>query len=200
MLKRGLEGGLVAGIGIAIGIALANVAFLGLFLGTRGLRWLCHRNRGVKLAGFSLCLFALTGGVYGNLGVAHYRDLLSGGTPEFASRLAIEALHTRPFEIADILSGILFVLGFFFCLGAAVDGFKMDDPYPGYGRLARRWDRAHEAYVNTKNDLLNDLESIRDDSLAAVRQAKASLEVRRSERATILQARRDKQQAPQRRE
>ncbi|GAG40468.1 unnamed protein product, partial [marine sediment metagenome] len=35
MLKRGLEGGLIAGIGIAFAISVVNVGFLGLFLGSR---------------------------------------------------------------------------------------------------------------------------------------------------------------------
>ncbi len=54
------------------------VGFLGLFLGACGMRWSYHRNMGLKLAGIVLCLLALGLALYGNLGVAHYRDLLGG--------------------------------------------------------------------------------------------------------------------------
>ena len=42
------------------------------------MRWSYHRNMGLKLAGIVLCLLALGLALYGNLGVAHYRDLLGG--------------------------------------------------------------------------------------------------------------------------
>jgi len=53
-------------------------------------------------------------------------------------------------------------MGFSFSLIAFFDGFGMDDRYPGYGKLVRRYSSMREEYIDEKEALMDTLNYIKD--------------------------------------
>jgi hypothetical protein len=124
-----------------------------------------------------------------NLAVAHYRQALSAGAWEAATTKAIETLVAHPVGVADVKSWMLFLIGFFFSLISLVDGFRMDDPYPGYGPRARRLARAQRNYSYIKEGCLDDLSEIKDEAVDAMVVTKRELGKEQGEYRSILEAR-----------
>jgi hypothetical protein len=188
MLARGHELGYFGGIGEAFVISLINV-LVGLFAGWKVFTQVAHRRWWRKLVGAagSLCFFAFAIGA--NLLVAHYREALGGDAPEQAARLAVSALKADSFAIAEAQSWFLFALGLFFSLAAAMDGFIMDDRYPGYGALARRQEELIAEYVAQKKDLMKELEKVRDEAIQTMEDAARDVEYRRAEYHAIQESR-----------
>lgn len=195
MLARGNEFGLVGGVTYALLIALLNVVVLGFLFGSFCLRLSHHRKRWIKATGIVGFLLAAAVAIGFNLLVAHYRDALGGSTPELADRLAIKAFLTTPFEIEETGSWVLCIFGIALCIIGAVDGLKLDDPYPGYGEKARQRDRIRTDYSDTKVDLIDDVQSERDDYIGQATKAKDEIEKRIGERSQILDGRKRHQLA-----
>jgi hypothetical protein len=110
-----------------------------------------------------------------NLLVGQYRDALGGPDPMHASEAALSAFTAHPFVLAAFQSWILFGMGVFFWLVAAVDGFKMDDPYPGYGKISRKHEEIIQDYTNEKTNVIDDLSRTRDQALNYIRDARQRL-------------------------
>jgi hypothetical protein len=187
-LARGHELGLLGGTFEAFVIAGLNVG-AGLLTGWKVAPRLLHRKYRWKVAGaLGILLYAIW--VFGfNLAVAHYRYTLGLLQPEEAPRLALERLLAQPFDIPDLQAWLLFVLGCGFSLVAAIDGWTMDDPYPGYGALTRRQNELLDAYTDEKQRLMAELEGTRDAALAQMESTAEAIERRRAEYRGILDAR-----------
>jgi hypothetical protein len=184
-LARGLETGLIGGIVEAFVIAAINVSF-GFFLGDSVMRYLFHRNYFLRTLAFTEVAVSAVIAVFFNLLVGHYRDALGGPNPMHASAVALNTFTARPFDLAALESWILFALGLFFSIVAAFDGFKMDDPYPGYGKISRKHEEITQDYTNEKANIIDDLSHTRDQALDYMRNARQSLATRRSEVSSIM--------------
>jgi len=103
-----------------------------------------------------------------NLLVAHYRAALGGPNPGEAERIALRTFTTTPFAINEITGWLLFLLGFSFSLIAAADGWRMDDPYPGYGHLAQRFEGSLDDYTSQKQELSSGLEEIKNMAITTI--------------------------------
>lgn len=173
-LARGLETGYIGGVVQAFVIAAINV-FFGVFLGDSIIRHLFHRNyilRTIAIVELPIsCGFA----VFFNLMVGHYRDALGGSDPMHASEIALNTFTAHPFALAALQSWMLFAMGLFFWMVAAIDGFKMDDPYPGYGKINRKHEEITQDYTNEKTNIIDDLSRTRDQALDYIRDARRSL-------------------------
>jgi hypothetical protein len=64
-------------------------------------------------------------------------------------------------------------------MGALLDGYFFDDPFPGYGRLAREHRRTLEELVAARQDFLNLLTNRKNEALYALQAANGDLEQRR---------------------
>ena len=95
--------------------------------------------------------------------------------PTHASEIALKTFTAHPFALAAFQSWILFAMGLFFWLVAAVDGFKMDDPYPGYGKISRKHEEIIQDYTNEKANIISDLSRTRDHALNYIRDARRNL-------------------------
>jgi hypothetical protein len=193
-LARGLEFGLIEGVGVASAIAAINVG-AGLFAGLLLLRQKNHRKSLRKLAG--ILGFTLYAGVALalNLGVAHYRDALGGPDPDNAAALALASFLAAPFQIADLLSFYLFLLGMIFSFGAAADGYRMDDPYPGYGSLLARHEAELEYYREEKETQANELTAVKDEMLRQLDNWTTEIEAMRGQHQAVLRQRDDFEQS-----
>lgn len=120
-----------------------------------------------------------------NLLAAHYRDAKSLGVadPEQA------ALGMMGSGLDSIYSYGLLVAGIVFAILAARAGYRMDDPYPGYGERARRHEERCEDYADEVQQASDELLGIRDEAIEEASGVREELEAQLSERAQILSAR-----------
>jgi hypothetical protein len=177
------EFGLLGGILQAIIVAGANVA-LGMFAGRPALPNLVHKSLVRRFGGFVLLslLLALVAGL--NLSFAHYRDLFASGVPN-PEQAALSEVTATPFVLHDVKSWWLAGIGLLFAFVSLIDGFKWDDPYPGYGEVARRRDALREEYHDRKNFWLESLAEQREQARVEVAEIRRDLDMMQGE---ILQA------------
>tara|TARA_R110000787_G_scaffold282559_1_gene394490 strand:+ start:5187 stop:6623 length:1437 start_codon:yes stop_codon:yes gene_type:complete len=184
-LAQGLAGGLVDGVLSALVIALLNVG-IGCLFGNfarfvnhnaPAKRWIGYLSIGCQL--FFILIF--------NLAVAHYRDALASNEPEEAVKLAVVLFKESPLGLQDFNSWILAAMGMFFSLIAFIDGYKWDDPYPGYGTTARKNDSAHANFNSEVEYLIEDLAETKDHAIETLTNALEDLNRRRREYLAVIQ-------------
>jgi hypothetical protein len=193
-LSRGLEFGLIEGVGVALAIAAINIGS-GLVAGMFLLRQKNHRKALRRIAGMMGFIVYIGAAVVLNILVAHYRDALGGSDPENAASEALSSFLRRPFVIADLNSVFLLVMGISFSLGAAVDGYHMDDPYPGYGTLCSRHRDELENYREGNEAEIGELQATRDRALSRLEQEADDIETRRAQYRSVLDKRKSFRQS-----
>ena len=188
LLARGHELGILGGVNQALIIAVINVA-LGTFAGRVAVPNLSHTRLWRKVAAVIGCVSLLCIALLFNLIVAHYRSVLGGENPSDAEKIAIQALLANPIAIREVSGWLLFVLGIGFSCIAAVDGWRMDDPYPGYGALARRVEERSQEYTEQKDQLLSQFEEIRDKAKSKMDALAGEVEVQADQNKNIQHSR-----------
>jgi len=188
LLAKGNWFGLLGGGLTALAIAVGNVG-MGVVAGRVIAPNLFHRAIWRRsLGAVGSILFACFSFGY-NLGVAHYRSALGGPLAEQAETVALQTLRSAPFGVPEVLGWLLFGLGAAFAAIATWDAFGMDDPYPGYGYLARRESEAIRAYLEEKTRLTDDLRELRDEAVKRLQAAATEVELRERQRRTIAEQR-----------
>jgi len=179
--------GLVGGFVAATVVAAVNVGFSA-FIGRKVWPYLFHRDAWRRLlawAGSAAWVVLVIGW---NLLAAHFRDAKALGleTPESQ---ALTLLLNSPLGLSSIYSYGLLLLGFIFAMVSAAAGFKMDDPYPGYGPIYRRHEDRCEEYASEIEEALNELKSIRDSRIGLLQNVRDQLRMQFAERGQIIDAR-----------
>lgn len=162
---KGATLGLVGGIGTALGISFVNVV-TSFAVGLLPMRWVNHRNVLLKLLGLLVSLAAISALVALHGFAAHYRDATAIVGEDRAFATARETLVSSPLMLADLNSFYLFGLGLVLAVLAIWKGYTFDDPYPGYGSHSRRAEHAREAYSDEHAVLFEDLEDIKEKTVA----------------------------------
>jgi hypothetical protein len=178
-LAKANELGYVGGIVQAIVFAAFNILVSFLF-GLVPIRLINRRNFFLKLIGMLSFVVYLAFDVALNLTLAHLREI----PPTLGLDAGQEVLRhivSAPLGLTDVMSWLLFGVGFVFSLVAMVDGLTFFDPYMGYAPLERRWLDASRKFTDTKADLIDGLREIRDDASEVMNLAARDLTVRRSE-------------------
>lgn len=144
-----------------------------------------HRRPATRILGWTLTTAWMAVVAVWNIGAAHYRDAKVSGVdaPE------IQALAMMGGGFDSIYSWGLLIAGVVFAGTAALSGFRMDDPYPGYGRVARRHDERCQAYADDVADATDELRDIRDEAVDEAVSVREGLESQYAERGQILAAR-----------
>ncbi len=128
-------------------------------------RFINHVRLFAKLYGLMIILSWLAFvGVF-NVGVAHFRDALVGSEDadwQAAAVMAIDSLKSSPLGIIHFESWLLVVIGVLISLGGMLKGFYADDPYPGYGRVARELEAARSHYADEHDETLRGLKETHD--------------------------------------
>lgn len=184
-LAVGLEGGLLGGFVEAVAIAALNVG-VGVGVGKLVYPYVNHKRAAWNLFGWLFIGLHLAFTVAFNLVVAHYRVALGGDHPESASVVAIQSFLTAPFDIENFQSWMMVGIGILFAIIAAFDSFKMNDKYPGYSKLERRYRTALQDYSNHQADIMDELRHIKDDAIQEMHDLKQRLSARRAEFESIL--------------
>lgn len=164
LLAKGSELGLLGGWIEAIIISLINTAALGALL-CFGFKNGLSVKPARKFGGYFFIVLTLCGAAIFNLFVAHYRNALGSEKPEFATAMAWDQFWASPFDLGDVKSLMLLIVGFAVVVIAAIDWLKMDDKYPGYGARARAYHAALREFGHLKEWLIHDkLESAKDEA------------------------------------
>lgn len=161
---QGLSTGLIGGFAEAATVAAANV-LIAAVQGRTTVPFIVHHRLAAKVLGAAACVLALCLMVCISLGIGHYRDALVMDLTE-PSRAALDSLIRTPFGLQDLRSWILFGVSMLFAAGALFDGFKLDDPYPGYGTVARRAAQAREDFQEEMISVREELEGLKADALS----------------------------------
>lgn len=179
---KGNDFGLVGGFFQACLFAGLNV-FLGAILGHACIRTALCRSWPRRLLGLLMSASWVALAFAFNLFVAHYRDAI--GTPD-PGTLAVSTFYSAPFGLTDFDSWTLLLVGCIWNLLAALDGFKLDDPYPGYGKRDRRARQLEGQYLIEIHDTLEKIERARIDALRALADDLSDLQFRRAEFRKLL--------------
>ena len=190
-----VEGGLLAGTTYAILISLVNVGVLGWLLAAL-VRQVHHRDPRRKVGGLVTLTAVGVVGVFWNLFVAHYREALppdypaqpdttvvaeapaAESMPEAcwhgpdeadADQEALCLFQASPFGLTGFYSWMLLVIGLAMCAAAAIDWYKTDDPYPGYGARERHRRKTEKKLLDDRRELLGDLNELLDEAARKLR-------------------------------
>lgn len=183
---EGSDFGLLGGVLIAMGLSIVNISLAILSGGL--LRYVNHqsaRRRRLALAAASVlyACFALV-----TLAAAHYRvatNDIARSQPALsapgaialppnvstdldqwrAAKLAWQRFAANPVGFEDVFSWILVVLAFVFGIFASYKGYRVDDPYPGYGELDRELKRRREMYEAAKAEYCRLVDQVFDRTL-----------------------------------
>lgn len=185
LIALGHQLGILGGFVNAITISALNVGG-GVAAGLIVMRYLNHRSRIHKsLATLGVVIFAVLVLTF-NLLVAHYRDVFESGNGAHAAETALQDFRRAPFMLNNLNGWILFAVGCSFAMVAAYDGFRLDDPYPGYGALARRAEEANSDYVDAKERALADITATRDLAIRVADNTLAEIDLRRTQHDSII--------------
>lgn len=176
--------GWLGGIVAAAVVGAINVFVAG-FVGRRVWPLVHRRERSHKITGWLLIVAWVFFTVAWNLAAAHYRDAKSLGMPEpetAALGMMGEGLHS-------LYSYGLLVAGLVFATTAAFAGYRMDDPYPGYGAVSRRHQKRCEDYMADVEDATDELKAIRDDAIGTATDVRMELGRQQAQREQIVASR-----------
>ena len=164
--------GLLGGYIQAMGISVINIA-VSFAAGRIAIPYMHHINWVKKIiGGFFLGLWIGAISI-SHLLVAHYRDLLLID-PENAMTRVWEKFYAAPFRFESMDSWFVLMLGLVIAIVALIEGYKFDDPYPGYGKKARDYAKKLEALEKAEN-------AARKSMLATVREAEKKVTSRLEE-------------------
>lgn len=166
--QEGSSHGLLGGIGTAVGISLVNILWA-FALGFGPARYVNHRRVWARIPAFLLTIAGATLLLALHLFAAHFRDAFTQVGEVRAYQVAIETMLARPWWLSDIKSVYLLALGALLGFIAAWKGYRHDDPYPGYGPVARRLQDARAEFEEIHQDLLGDLSDVRDKAVEKIR-------------------------------
>lgn len=154
--------GLLGGGIQALIFAFLNI--LACFLLARLVTLLNHLSGTRRLLGWASLTLLATWLVLYNLMVAHYRDALMVQDVDVAVSL-VDRLMVLGIDFQDSNSLFLWLLGIVFGGVAAWEGYRWDDPYPGYGRLARALRSAEEYFELQKEQVGQEIMEMRERNI-----------------------------------
>ena len=177
-----VEGGTLEGMSYAALISVLNVIVLGWLLALAA-RQVRHRSVIRRSVGWTGILLTVVIALLWNFLVAHYREALLpdypappgteesaqaescwyGESPEDADQEAWCLFKESLFGLNGFYSYLLLFIGIAMFFGGAVDWFKTDDPYPGYGKRERTRRKRVRQLQDDRHELIEKLKAIHDE-------------------------------------
>ncbi len=177
---KGNDFGFVGGFFQATIFAGINVLILGFLLGRVCAPNVHHRNWLRALAGAASVVGMTCVAVLFNLWVAHYREAVALH-PFDAAQNAVVNFRNTPGGLSLFDSWMLLIVGCAWIGLAAFDWYRMDDPYPGYGKLDLRRRTKEDEYLQDVDDTLKSIDNIRENALRELEEAPRLLNFRRQQ-------------------
>jgi len=180
---EGSDFGLLGGVLIAMTLSVVNIS-LAILAGSL-LRYVNHRSTRRKALALTGVAFLYACFLLVTLAAAHYRvatndiaqsqpETSAPGTSQLppqvatdfdqwrAAKLAWQRFARNPVGFEDVFSWILVVLAVIFGIFASYKGYRIDDPYPGYGELDRELNARRIRYEATKADYCRRIDRVFD--------------------------------------
>ncbi|MDP4574095.1 hypothetical protein Q9K02_02935 [Qipengyuania sp. G39] len=181
------DAGLIGGFVAAAVVAAVNL--LGsAFVGRKVWPYLFYRKAGPRVAAYFATSLWLVLLFAWNLLAGHFRDAKAAGLPD-PEAAALGLFADNLFQFDSIYSYGLLGAGLLFAVVAAIAGFKMDDPYPGYGDIYRRHEDRCEDYAEQIDDAMEDLRDIRREAIGEAEALRDELSSQFRERGNIIASR-----------
>lgn len=120
-----------------------------------------------------------------NLVLAHFREI-AGNLFDGAGYEALTRVWENPFALGDLMSWMLFAVGFICSVVTAIDVWYMGDPYMGYHAVHKRREEAEEEYKEQQAHLIDLLIQRRDEHHEQVDQVIDELKKRRRDHADVI--------------
>jgi hypothetical protein len=146
------------------------------------LRYKNHVSWFKKILGLLTFTFLLSLIFVLHLFIAHYREILSTN-PHIEIWSVVEPMLKQPFALHDMETLILIALGLLVTLFSIFKGMNLDDRYPGYGAVYRRWREKEDQFLSSKKqarNLMRELYSVSlrksDEMVATLSASKKSLD------------------------
>ncbi len=108
-----------------------------------------QKTRRIGLAIFTLLSLLI---LFIHLFIAHYREVLQIN-PHVEIGAVLKPMLNSPFMLHDMESLILVSIGVLVTLFSILKGMKLDDKYPGYGAVYRRWKESDNEFLDAKKQL-----------------------------------------------
>ncbi len=108
-----------------------------------------QKVRRIGLAIFGVLLLLI---FFIHLFIAHYREVLQTN-PHVQIGAVLKPMFQTPFVLHDMESLILVAIGVLVTLFSIIKGMKIDDKYPGYGAVYRRWKASDNEFLEAKRQL-----------------------------------------------
>lgn len=163
LFAQGSDFGLVGGIYQAAIISILNIS-LGFVAGLWPYRFKNHNNSKIAYLNLAIFIGMLGFMVMLNFLVGHYREALILD-PDNAEALALQSFQAGILSFTDVQSWFLAIIGGLACLLAIYEGYTRDDPYPGYGKLDRKYHELHDEFIDAKGDTWKKLDKFHEDYL-----------------------------------
>jgi hypothetical protein len=189
ILGAGEELGIAGGYTVAILFSLINLS-LGFASGRWGWTNAIHRSPPRALLGFIFAVAALAGVFFINMALAHYRAAIESGLPAAkAAAAVIPMMQSDPWAFGDIKSVIMVAMGIISALIAMMEGWLWEEPYPGYGEVAKHLRDAQSHYHDMVEEKLDYLKSVQEEFVGRIQVERSRLRDRRQEIPYIIQER-----------
>ena len=158
------------------------------------LRYKNHVSWFKKILGLSTFTLLLAAIFILHLFIAHYREILTTN-PHVEIWSVVEPILKKPFELHEMETLILVSLGLLVTLFSIFKGMSLDDRYPGYGAVYRRWRGKEDQFLSSKKQsrkLMRELYSVSlkksDDMVATLAASKKSLDNLHSDMSAFINA------------
>jgi hypothetical protein len=185
---EGSDFGLLGGVLIAMALSLVNISLA--ILSGNLLRYVNHQSPRRRRLALTAVAFLYACFLLVTLAAAHYRvatnDIaqsqpqpsVSGHSANLtpprvptdfdqwkAARFAWQRFERNPLGFEDVFSWILVVLAVIFGIFASYKGYRVDDPYPGYGELDRELKARRAIYEASKAEYCRVVDQVFDRTL-----------------------------------
>ena len=183
---EGSDFGLLGGVLIAMGLSVVNISVA--ILSGCLLRYVNHRAVRPRLLALTAATFLYACFLLVTLAAAHYRvatndiaqaqptaaarsvdSLTARASTDLdqwrAARLAWQRFAHNPVGFEDVFSWILVVLAVVFGIFASYKGYRLDDPYPGYGELDREFKGKRATFETAKAQYCRVVDQVFDRTL-----------------------------------
>lgn len=162
--------GLIGGVTQAFVLSALNIGGA-LLYACYGMPLLRHISQKGKATGVASTIAYAIWVCLLNLLIAHFRDLFIQSKGVVLALDIWNRLSTMPFSLTDSQSWLLAALGVGLSLLALIEASGLDDPYPGYGAIGRRWKEAISYYADDKAKCLAGMTTRRDEAIAGLMKA-----------------------------